>query len=88
MSNPCCPTRISLKKLIKPIHITGVTSTPPIGGTNFFVKFKIGLEGRDTISQSPLLILIFGYHVIINLIRKIKVSIDKSKPNTKSIIGR
>ena len=86
MINPCCPTRISLAKLISPIHMTGVTSTPPIGGTTFLVRFKIGLDGIEIINQNPLLILIFGYHVKINLIRKIKVNIDKSKPNAKSII--
>ena len=88
MINPCCPTRISLRKLIKPIQITGVTSTPPIVGINFFVKFRIGLEGIDTINQNPLFIFIFGYHVRISLTRKIKVNNDKSKPNAKSIIGR
>ncbi len=88
MSNPCCPTSISLKKLINPIHITGVISTPPIGGTIFLVKFSIGLDGIETINQKPLLMFIFGYHDKINLIRKIKVKNDKNKPNEKSIIGR
>ncbi len=88
MSNPCWPTRISLKKLISPIQITGVTSTPPIGGTIFFVRFRIGLEGIETINQKPLLIFILGYHVNINLIRKIRVNNDNSKPNVKSIIGK
>tara|TARA_B100000927_G_scaffold278682_1_gene261588 strand:+ start:151 stop:348 length:198 start_codon:yes stop_codon:yes gene_type:complete len=65
-----------------------VTSTPPIGGITFFVKFKIGLDGKEIISQNPLLIFIFGYHVNISLIKKIKVNNDRSKPNPKSIIGR
>ena len=68
--------------------MTGVTSTPPIGGTIFLVQFKIGLEGKETITQNPLFIFIFGYQVSINLIRKIKVNNDKSNPNEKSIIGR
>ena len=88
MISPCWPTSISLNKLISPTHITGVTSTPPIGGTTFFVRFRIGLDGTETINQNPLFIFIFGYHVKINLIRKIKVSTDKSKPNAKSIIGK
>ena len=75
-------------KLINPIQMTGVTSTPPIGGINLLVKFKMELDGKETINQNPLLIFIFGYHVNINLIRKIKVKNDKKIPNIKSIIGR
>ena len=65
-----------------------MTSTPPIGGIIFFVEFKIGLDGNETINQSPLLMFTLGYHVKINLIRKIKVKNDKSKPNPRSTIGK
>ena len=63
-----------------PIHITGVTSTPPIGGTIFFVNFRIELVGKRTIIHNPLEVSIFGYQDIISLIRKAKVSVDSNIP--------
>ena len=85
---PCWPTSISLKKLIIPIHITGLTSTPPIGGINFFVNFNNEFVGRDTNNQKPLFISIFGYQVKINRIKKINVRNDKKIPNEKSKIRK
>ena len=81
---PCWPTNISLRKLIIPIQITGPTSTPPIGGTNFLVKFKIELVGIETNNQKPLFKSIFGYQVNINLIKKTKVRNDKRIPSVRS----
>ena len=71
-----------------PIQITGPTSTPPIGGINFLVKFKIGLVGIAISNQKPLFKSIFGYQVNINLIKKASVKNDKKIPNVKSKIGK
>ena len=71
-----------------PIQITGDTSTPPMGGIIFFVIFKIWFVGKVTIIQNPLPPFIFGYQVIINLIRNTKVKNDNSIPKDKSKIGR
>ncbi len=86
--NPCCPTNISLRKLIIPIQITGPTSTPPIGGINFFVKFKIELVGIAINNQNPLFKSIFGYQVNINLIKKTSVRNDKRIPSVISKMGK
>ena len=86
--NPCWPTNSSLIKLIIPIQITGETSTPPMGGINFFVIFKIWFVGNVTIIQKPLFPSILGYQVIINLTRNTKVRNDNSIPKNKSKIGR
>ena len=67
-----------------PIQITGPTSTPPIGGINFFVKFKIGLVGIAINNQKPLFKSILGYQVNINLIKKTNVRNDKRIPNVRS----
>ena len=85
---PCCPTKISLKKLIIPIQITGPMSTPPIGGINFLVKFKIELVGIEINNQNPLFKLIFGYQVSINLIRKTIVRYEREIPKLISKIWR
>ena len=67
-----------------PIHITGVTSTPPMGGIIFFVNFRIGLVGNITIIHNPLEVSIFGYQDIISLMRKAKVSKDNDSPKVIS----
>ena len=71
-----------------PIQITGDTSTPPMGGIIFFVIFKIWFVGKVTIIQNPSPPFIFGYQVIINLMRKTKVRNDSSIPKNKSKAGR
>ena len=81
---PCWPTNISLRKLIIPIHITGPTSTPPIGGINVRVKFKIELVGTAINNQRPLFKSTFGYQVNINLIKKTSVRNDKKIPSVRS----
>ena len=81
---PCWPTNISRIKLIIPIHITGVTSTPPIGGMICFVNFRIELVGNRTIIHNPLEVSIFGYQDIISLNRKAKVSKDNDNPKVIS----
>ena len=86
--NPCWPTNISLIKLIIPIQITGPTSTPPIGGINFLVKFKIELDGIAINNQSPLFKSTFGYQVNINLIKKTSVRNDKKIPSAISKMGK
>ena len=86
--NPCWPTNISLRKLIIPIQITGLTSTPPIGGINFFVKFKIELVGIAMNNQKPLVKSTFGYQVNINRIKKTSVRNDKKIPSVKSKIAK
>ena len=85
---PCWPTKISLKKLITPIQITGPTSTPPMGGINFLVEFKIELDGIEINNQKPLLKSIFGYQVRINLIKKTIVRYDREIPKLTSKIWR
>ena len=82
---PCCPTNISLRKLIIPIQMIGPTSTPPIGGITFLVKFKTELVGIAIKTKNPLFKSTFGYQVNINLIRKAKVSSDKRIPSARSI---
>ena len=86
--SPCWPTNISLRKLIIPIQITGPTSTPPIGGMNFLVIFKIELVGSAINNQNPLFKSIFGYQVNINLIKKTSVRNDKKIPIVKSKMGK
>ena len=81
---PCWPTNISLRKLIIPIQITGPTSTPPMGGINFLVKFKIELVGIAIINQKPWFKSTFGYQVNINLIKKTRVRNDKRIPRVRS----
>ena len=83
---PCWPTKISLKKLITPIQITGPTSTPPMGGISFLVKLRIELDGKEINSHNPLLKSIFGYHVRINLIRKTIVRYERPIPKLTSKI--
>ncbi len=68
--------------------MTGPTSTPPIGGINFLVKFKIELVGIAINNQKPLFRLTFGYQVNINLIKKTKVRNDRRIPNVRSKIGK
>ena len=86
--SPCWPTKISLKKLITPIQITGPTSTPPIGGINFLVKLRIKLDGIEINNHKPLLKSIFGYQVRINLIRKTIVRYEREIPKLTSKIWR
>ncbi len=71
-----------------PIQITGPTSTPPMGGINFLVKFKMELVGIAINNQKPLFRLTFGYQVNINLIKKTKVRNDRRIPNVRSKIGK
>ena len=85
---PCWPTKISRKKVINPNQITGPTSTPPIGGINFLVKFRIEVVGIDTINHKPLFKSIFGYQLRINLIKKTIVKYDKKTPRIISKIWR
>ena len=86
--SPCWPTKISLKKLIIPIQITGPTSTPPIGGINFLVKLRIEFDGIEISNQNPLFKSIFGYQERINLIKKTIVSYDRKIPKLISKIWR
>ena len=86
--SPCWPTKISLKKLITPIQITGPTSTPPIGGINFLVTFRMELEGIEMNNHKPLFNSIFGYQVRINLIKKTIVRNDREIPKLTSKILR
>ena len=86
--SPCWPTKISLKKLITPIQITGPTSTPPTGGINFLVMFRIALDGIEINNQKPLLKSTFGYQVRINLIKKTMVRYDRKIPKLISKIWR
>ena len=64
--------------------MTGPTSTPPMGGINFLVKFKIGLVGTAINNQRPLFKSTFGYQVNINLIKKTRVRNDKRIPRVRS----
>ena len=85
---PCWPTNISLRKLNIPIQITGPISTPPIGGINFLVKFKIELVGIAINNRKPLFKSTFGYQVNINLIKKTSVRNDKRIPRVRSKIDK
>jgi len=73
-------------KLITPILITGPTSTPPIGGTNFLVKLRIELDGIEMNNHKPLFNSIFGYQVRINLIRNTIVRYVREIPKLISKI--
>ena len=64
--------------------MTGPTSTPPMGGINFLVKFKIGLVGTAINNQRPLFKSTFGYQVNINLIKNTSVRNDKRIPSVRS----
>ncbi len=64
--------------------MTGPTSTPPMGGINFLVKFKIELVGTAINNQRPLFKSTFGYQVNINLIKKTSVRNDKIIPSVRS----
>ena len=64
--------------------MTGPTSTPPMGGINFLVKFKIELVGIAINIQKPLFKSTFGYQVNINLIKKTSVRNDKRIPSVRS----
>ena len=55
-----------------------------MGGTNFFVNFKMELVGNRTINHNLFEVSIFGYHDIISLIRKAKVRKDKEIPKAIS----
>ena len=68
--------------------MTGPTSTPPIGGIIFLVKFKIKLVGIAINNQTPLFKLTFGYQVNINLIKKVSVRNDKSNSNVRFKKGK
>ena len=68
--------------------MTGLTSTPPIGGISFLVKFKIELVGIAINNQNPLFKSTFGYQVNINLIKKTRVRNDKKIPTVRSKIGK
>ena len=68
--------------------MTGLTSTPPIGGIIFLVKFKIKLVGIEINNHKPLFKLTFGYQVKINLIKKARVRNDKSIPSVRSKTGK
>ena len=64
--------------------MTGPTSTPPIGGINFLVKFKIEFVGIAINNQKPLFKSTFGYQVNINLTKKTSVKNDKRIPSVRS----
>ena len=68
--------------------MTGPTSTPPIGGISFLVMFKIEFVGIAINNQKPLFKSIFGYQVIINLIRNANVRNDKKIPSVISKIDK
>ena len=64
--------------------MTGPTSTPPMGGISFLVRFKIELVGTAINNQKPLFKSTFGYQVNINLIKKTRVRNDKRIPRVRS----
>ena len=64
--------------------MTGPTSTPPMGGISFLVRFKIELVGTAINNQKPLFKSTFGYQVKINLIKKTRVRNDKRIPSVRS----
>ena len=64
--------------------MTGPTSTPPMGGISFLVKFRTELVGIAINNQNPLFKSTFGYQVNINLIKKSRVRNDKTIPSVRS----
>ena len=64
--------------------MTGLTSTPPMGGISFLVKFKRELVGIAINNQKPLFKSTLGYQVNINLIKKTSVRNDKRIPSVRS----
>tara|TARA_A100001037_G_C14761339_1_gene461981 strand:- start:9 stop:311 length:303 start_codon:yes stop_codon:yes gene_type:complete len=75
-------------RLINPTHITGVISTPPMGGMNFRVVAKTGSVGHTKKSQKPLLVWTCGYHVRMILIKKAKVKKDRRNPSNRLKVGK
>lgn len=84
---PCGPTSNSLIRLRNPNQITGVISTPPIGGIRRLEMTRKGSVGTVNKSQNLFLKFSFGYHVITIRIRKAIDSPAKRKPIEKWIIG-
>ena len=68
--------------------MTGPTSTPPIGGIIFLVRFKIELVGIAINNQKPLFKSIFGYQVKINLIKNASVRNERKIPSVISTMGK
>lgn len=53
-----------MKKLIRPTHTIGVTSTPPTNGMTLRVAFKTGSVGAYAMTQGNFVPSMDGYHVI------------------------
>ena len=62
VSNPCCPSNISLKKVNTPSHTMGVMSTPKAGGTAPRISLSKGSVGHTANAKGNSLRLVVGYH--------------------------
>lgn len=60
--SPCCPNKISFKKVKTPNQTMGVMSTPKAGGTAPRVNFKSGSVGQTTKLKGGLFTSVVGYH--------------------------
>jgi len=82
VSKPCCPSKISRKRVQIPTQSTGVMSTPPRGGINFRVGARKGSVGRATRLQGSFANSSWGYQV--KIMRKIKKTVRWKAVSKKS----
>ena len=64
VNNPCCPKRISLKKVKIANQTIGVISTPNAGGTDPRINTSSGSVGHAAILYGNSFKFAFGYHDI------------------------
>jgi len=63
VTSPCCPTKISLTRVMIPTQIMGVMSTPPIGETILRKGFNKGSVGKTTKLKGKRVNSAWGYQV-------------------------
>jgi hypothetical protein len=61
-NNPCCPSRISFRKVKMANQKTGVMSTPKAGGMVPLTSRNSGSDGQATMAQGNSFKLVSGYH--------------------------
>ena len=59
---PCCPVRISCKKLRRLIQTIAETSTPNAGGTNSLTGTRSGSVGQTIALKGRMVKSVLGYH--------------------------
>lgn len=59
---PCCPVRISCRKLRRLIQTIAETSTPNAGGTNSLTGTRSGSVGQTIALKGRMVKSVLGYH--------------------------